>query len=245
MALYIIIGFLVIIIAVLFAFKSPKIGINPIDNWQQLYKMLSVQLAALAGTLVTMIPLVDQLNSQLPEISSISAFHSLTSSPAYQTFAAIVSFAAILARSWKQGALTPPVIAEQKESAKDKQSGLVSPLFLLIVLASTIILTAIGLTSCATTPAPQTPKQAIVYIEAAAALGGNLAHQLYVNKAITKAEEADVLKASLSVSAAVTTANALLASGDTASAQAALTAVAGDVTLLTSFIQSHQSTATP
>lgn len=106
--LYVLIGFLLLVILVLLVFRSPRIGVNPIENWQQLHKMLSVQLSALAGLMVSAIPALEALHEQLPQIESIRSIHGLTSSPGYQLSAGLLSFVVIVARAWKQGSLQKP-----------------------------------------------------------------------------------------------------------------------------------------
>lgn len=103
--LYIVIGFLLVVVLVQFAFRHPTSGIDAVATWRDLQKNLSVKLAVLDGFLGSAVPVMEKLNDALPQLSTIQALHGLTSSTDYQTFCAVLAFAIPLARQWRQGSL--------------------------------------------------------------------------------------------------------------------------------------------
>ncbi|HZR37260.1 MAG TPA: hypothetical protein VFA75_17960 [Nevskia sp.] len=138
----------------------------------------------------------------------------------------------------KGGAAAPAAPAAVTAS---KQGGF-SSINLLLGTAAIAVTVALllGLAGCASTPAPQTPAETVVYVEAAAASADSLADRLYRAGSITRTEAQGVLTASQALQAAVQTAKALIATGDGAGAQAQLQAVQGDLQFVTSFLSNHQ-----
>lgn len=130
-------------------------------------------------------------------------------------------------------------IATPAAAPAQKQGGF-ARVNLLFAAAALSSLALFVLPGCASTPAPQTPAESIVYVEAAAASADSLADRLYLAGSITKAEAQGVLRASRALQAAVQTAKALLASGDGGGAQAQLQAVQADLQLVTAFLTTHQ-----
>jgi len=129
--------------------------------------------------------------------------------------------------------MVPPAAPAQKQAGFAR----INLLFAAAALSSFALFVLPG---CATTPAPQTPAESIVYVEAAAASADSLADRLLLSGSITKAEAQGVLQASKTLQAAVQTAKALLAAGDGSGAQAQLQTVQSDLALVTSFLTSHQ-----
>lgn len=98
--------FLLLVIIVQLAFKHPTSGVDPVASWRDIQKTLSAKVAAIGGFLMTMIPVIDQLNEAVPEINAIQSLHELTSAHPYQLATGLLTFAGIVARRWRQGSLT-------------------------------------------------------------------------------------------------------------------------------------------
>lgn len=233
--LYVIIGFLVIVVLGLIAFNSKIIPVNPITNWQQLHKMLSVQMAALTGLLAGAIPAAVKLQTMLPDMQAIQALHNLTSSPAYQTFVSALGFFIIIARAWQQGSLSGDAVvsaANQLSSQNvpqtaPKQTGHVAIGFLalLVALAS---LTALLLPGCATTP---TPLDIAYDAQTTADFAYKSIPPLLKSKTITVATAKKIVDAADAVNAAASVVEAA-GTGATAAQTAALTAALSDLTTI-------------
>lgn len=113
----------------------------------------------------------------------------------------------------------------------------VPALFLMLGVALLMLAGCAALEAAA--PAPQTPAESVLYVEAAAASADSLADQLLRAKTISATEANTVLMASEALQAAVTTAKAFLLKSDTAGAQAQLQAVQADLAVVTAFLTAH------
>jgi hypothetical protein len=233
--LYIVIGFLAAVILALLAFRSRNIPVNPISNWGDLHKMLSVQLAVLTGTLGSMIPLAEQLQTSLPELQSIQSLHALTSSAGYQTFVALLAFCIPIARAWKQGKLAQPTTDTQAPAQK-QQGGYARPALLALVAAASLLLfgcQTLGLNST------QTVDQDLLEAESTATTALSVATDLLVQRKITLAQDQAVRRSHDIVIALAHTGHAAFAAGNTSASQTQLDAMRGDLQTLQIFLAAH------
>ena len=96
--------FLIIVAGVIAVAVSPKFRLSVCPNWTTLHKKFSVQVAALSGLLVLLMPMAENLQAMLPQLESVQIIASITSSQAYKTAVGLLTLFVIIAR----GLVLPP-----------------------------------------------------------------------------------------------------------------------------------------
>ena len=96
--------FLIIVAGVIAIALSPKFRLSVCPNWTTLHKKFTVQIAAVSGVLVLLMPVAENLQATLPQLESVQLIASITSSQAYKTAVGLLTLFVIIAR----GLVLPP-----------------------------------------------------------------------------------------------------------------------------------------